>query len=175
MYEIKPNVKWRVMCNGVCKRLCHVDVSAEVASVPGMNCSELSLSPRVITIASDADIVAARSAARTLAGSLGFKSGDLVMIASAVYEVARNIIDYARSGEMILSVVKNSNDRWGIEVVSRDRGPGIPNVSLAMEYGFSTSHGLGLGLPGSSRFMDEFYVESGLSQGTTVTMRKWLP
>jgi serine/threonine-protein kinase RsbT len=96
------------------------------------------------------------------------------MIATAVSEVARNIIEYAQPGEVALSVVQNGVRR-GLEVVARDQGPGIADISQAMQDGFSTSRSLGLGLPGSRRLMDEFRVQSRLGQGTTVTMRKWLP
>ena len=138
-----------------------------------MKRSELS-SERVIAIATDADIVEARMAARALAAYVGFREGDLVMIATAVSEVARNIIEYARPGEVALAVVQN-NSRRGLEVVARDQGPGIADISQAMQDGFSTSQSLGLGLPGSRRLMDEFRVQSKVGQGTTVIMRKWLP
>jgi serine/threonine-protein kinase RsbT len=142
-------------------------------------CSEMKRSessPRegMITIGSDADIVEARMAARALAAFVGFSEVDLVMIATAVSEVARNIVEYAKPGEVVLSVV-HSGLRRGLEVVARDRGPGIADVCQAMEDGFSTARGLGLGLPGSRRLMDEFHVQSKVGQGTTVTMRKWLP
>jgi len=129
---------------------------------------------RVIPIVADADIVEARMAARALAAQVGFDGVDLVLIATAVSEVARNIIKYAEQGEVVLSALQN-NSRRGLEMVAHDRGPGIANVPKAMEDGFSTSGGLGLGLPGSRRLMDEFHVESKVGQGTTVTMRKWLP
>ena len=112
-------------------------------------------------------------AARALAAQLGFNGADLVMIATAVSEVARNIIEYAKPGEVILSVVTNGGRR-GLEVIARDQGPGIADVALAMEDGYSTARGLGLGLPGSRRLMDEFLVESKIGRGTTVTMTKWL-
>lgn len=139
-----------------------------------MRRSESSPGGGVIAIASDADIVEARIAARALAAFVGFSEVDLVMIATAVSEVARNIIEYAKPGEVVLSVVHNGLRR-GLEVIARDRGPGIADVSQAMQDGFSTARGLGLGLPGSRRLMDEFQVHSKIGQGTTVTMRKWLP
>ena len=139
-----------------------------------MKRSELSSGERVIAIVTDADIVEARMAARALAAFVGFTEGDLVMIATAVSEVARNIIEYAQPGEVALSVVQNGVRR-GLEVVARDQGPGIADISQAMQDGFSTSQSLGLGLPGSRRLMDEFRVQSKIGQGTTVIMRKWLP
>jgi serine/threonine-protein kinase RsbT len=129
---------------------------------------------RVIPIVTDGDIVEARLASRSLAADVGFGGSDLVMIATAVSEVARNIIEYAKRGDVVLSVVLN-NSRRGLEVVARDQGPGIADIEQAMREGFSTSRGLGLGLPGSRRLMDEFRIESQLGRGTTITMRKWLP
>lgn len=129
---------------------------------------------RAIPIASDLDIVEARTAARTVAACMGFEGADLVVIATAVSEIARNIVAYAKQGEMVLSAVQ-MNSRRGLQVVVRDQGPGIADVSQAMQDGYSTSHGLGLGLPGSRRLMDEFRIETKIGHGTTVTMRKWLP
>src|SRR5438552_19000541 len=138
-----------------------------------MKRTEPSPATRVIPIASDVDIVEARMASRSLAKYIGFDGADQVMIATAVSEVARNIIEYAKSGKVVLSVVKD-HSRRGLEVVARDEGPGIADIPQAMTDGFSTFRGLVLGLPGSKRLMDEFMVESRIRQGTTVTMRKWL-
>jgi serine/threonine-protein kinase RsbT len=128
---------------------------------------------RAIPIVRDTDVLTARLAARDLASRVGFTGTDLVLIASAVSEVARNIVSYAGPGEVVLSVVQNRS-RLGLQVIARDQGPGIADLSRALEKGFSTSRSLGLGLPGSKRFMDEFRLESTLGIGTTVTMRKWL-
>lgn len=138
-----------------------------------MTRSETSARERTIPIASDVDIVEARLAARALATYVGFMGADLVMIATAVSEVARNILEYARVGEVILSVVQNSVAR-GLQVVARDHGPGIEDINQAMQDGYSTGRSLGLGLPGSRRLMDDFQIESKIGAGTTVTMRKWL-
>jgi len=126
-----------------------------------------------IPIVRDTDVVTARLAARALASRVGFTGTDLVLIASVVSEVARNIVAYAGPGEVVLSVVQ-SRARLGLQVIARDQGPGIADLSRALEKGFSTSRSLGLGLTGSKRFMDEFSLESTLGSGTTVTMRKWL-
>ena len=127
----------------------------------------------MIPVLADGDIVEARKAARALATLVGFGGVDVVMIATAVSEVTRNIIEHAKTGELVLTAVERSSQR-GLEVVARDRGPGIADVPQAMEDGFSTSKGLGLGLPGSRRLMDEFEVDSRPGVGTTITMRKWL-
>lgn len=126
-----------------------------------------------IPIVRDTDVVEARLAAQSLAARVGFTGTDVVLIASAVSEVARNIVSYACPGEVVLSVVQN-HSRLGVQVIARDQGPGIADLSRALEKGFSTSRSLGLGLPGSKRYMDEFRLESTVGVGTTVTMRKWL-
>jgi serine/threonine-protein kinase RsbT len=125
-----------------------------------------------IPIASEVDIVLARQQGRQLAGELGASSGAMTLIATAISELARNIVQYARQGEIILSVVEGS--RRGIQIVARDQGPGIADLEMAMRDGFSTGGSLGLGLPGARRLMDEFAIDSEVGKGTTVSMRKWL-
>jgi serine/threonine-protein kinase RsbT len=107
-----------------------------------------------------------------LAAQLGFSNCEVTLIATAISEVARNIVTYANRGEILLSHA-NQGSKRGIVVVARDEGPGIPDVALAMQDGYSTSHGLGLGLPGARRLMDEFDVVSQVGKGTTIVMRKW--
>jgi RNA polymerase sigma factor (sigma-70 family) len=124
-----------------------------------------------VPIRGDADIVAARQAARELAARVGFSGTDLTVIATAVSEVARNIVRFAGSGEVVVELVERP--RRGIQVVARDAGPGIPDVDRALTDGYSTYHGLGLGLPGARRLMDELAVVSEPGRGTTVTMVKW--
>ncbi len=129
-------------------------------------------SEAVIPINTDIDVVAARQKGRELATELGFVSTDSTLLATAISELARNIVRYAKSGEILIAAVQ-SGDRVGIAVVARDKGPGIANISLAMQDGFSTSGGLGLGLPGVKRLMDEFHLVSDMKKGTTVTIKKW--
>lgn len=131
------------------------------------------MAERIIPIRCDGDIVDARLAARSMAEAMGFAGSDLVLIATAVSEVTRNIVEYAGRGELRLNVSQNS-DRKGLVIIARDDGPGIENVARAMEVGYSTSRGLGLGLPGAKRLMDDFEIVSRVGSGTTVTMRKWL-
>ena len=126
----------------------------------------------LIPIAADVDVVTARQRGRDLAAEAGFSSGDQTVIAAAISEIARNILNYAKRGEVALSIVTNG-DRQGVVVVARDQGPGIRDVSRALEDGYSTSGGLGLGLPGARRLMDDFEVVSDTGKGTTVTMKKW--
>jgi len=125
-----------------------------------------------VVIAADRDIVTARQEGRQLASTLDFSSSDLTVIAVAISEVARNILSYARTGAITLQVVEK-NGRRGIMVVAEDAGPGIEDIGLALEDGFSTSGSLGLGLPGARRLMDEFEIHSEVGKGTTVTLRKW--
>jgi serine/threonine-protein kinase RsbT len=126
-----------------------------------------------VPIAHESDIVAARREGRAIAAQLGFSSGELALIATAISELARNIIIYAGSGEVLLGVTERSDGKRGIRITARDRGPGIANLDLALRDGYSTSKGLGLGLPGARRLMDEFAVETELGKGTTVTATKW--
>lgn len=125
-----------------------------------------------VPIVSDSDIVTARQKGRELAVRLGFAAADLALIATAISELARNIVLYAQKGEIIISTVEDSHS-YGIGVVARDGGPGIPDVERALQEGFSTSRSLGLGLPGVKRLMDQFDIASEVSRGTTVTVKKW--
>jgi serine/threonine-protein kinase RsbT len=125
-----------------------------------------------IVIESDGDILQARQKGRSLAAKIGFGSTELTLIATTISELARNIVLYAKRGEIVLKLVKNSDGR-GILVCARDKGPGIPDLRHALQGGFSTSRGLGLGLCGVKRLMDEFDIDSRAGFGTTVTVKKW--
>ena len=125
-------------------------------------------------IRSEKDIVAARQRGRELAAMLEFSLTDQVVVATAVSELARNVLEYAGEGDIILNLA-NAGKKRGIEIVARDEGPGIPNIKLAMQDGFSTGNSLGMGLPGVRRLMDEFHISSARHQGTTVSVRKWAP
>lgn len=127
-----------------------------------------------IPISTDADVVRSRQMGREVAAAVGFPTTELTLIATAISEVARNIVRFAERGEIIVRVVEE-NGRKGVTIIARDVGPGIPDVSRALTDGYSTYHGLGLGLPGSRRLMDEFDVSSEVGRGTTVTMTKWRP
>ncbi len=125
-----------------------------------------------VPIGSDGDIIIARQKGRALAAELGFSSTDVVRIATAISELARNVLSYAASGEIRLEPV-NSRNRRGIAIVATDQGPGIADIERALQDAFSTSGGLGLGLPGVRRLMDEFTIESTVGRGTTVSATKW--
>lgn len=126
----------------------------------------------VVGIKSDMDIVAAREQGRGLAERIGFTPVELTVISTAISEIARNIIEHAKSGEIVLSEYQNGA-KHGIQITASDQGPGIPDVNRAMQDDYSTGKGLGLGLPGSKRLMDEFEIQSHVGQGTVVVMRKW--
>jgi serine/threonine-protein kinase RsbT len=117
----------------------------------------------IIPIESDADVVTARQRARAMAGDLELTSTDQTLLATAISEVARNITTYA----------KDENGREGIRVIARDQGPGIENLELALQDGYTSGGGLGLGLPGARRLVDDFNIETAPGQGTTVTLVMW--
>ena len=125
-----------------------------------------------VAINSDQDIVAARQRGRALAAELGFSAVDSTLIATAISELARNIVSYAGTGEITLKTIQNST-RQGILIVAADDGPGIHDLRQALRDGFSTSGSLGLGLPGVRRLMDEFEIASQPGRGTRVEVKKW--
>jgi serine/threonine-protein kinase RsbT len=125
-----------------------------------------------IEIVTDGDIVKARQAGRELAASAGCASTDQTMVATAISEIARNLLTHAGGGDLEMRLV-DRRGRTTLEIVARDDGPGIADLERALEDGFTTGDGLGLGLPGARRLMDEFTVESEVGRGTVVTMHKW--
>lgn len=126
----------------------------------------------VLNIASDTDVARARQKARELGATLRLSPSESTLIATAVSEITRNIIQYAQQGEIEFRWIEKGG-RTGVMIIARDHGPGIPDIALAMQDGYSTSKGLGLGLPGSKRLMDDFDIISVVGEGTTVTMIKW--
>jgi serine/threonine-protein kinase RsbT len=126
-----------------------------------------------IAIESDADVVTARQKARELAAALELSSTDQTLLATAISEVARNITTYAQRGEVAVAIVEDNGGRRGIRVVARDDGPGIEDVERALQDGYTTGGGLGIGLPGARRLVDEFAIDSAPGRGTTVTLVKW--
>jgi serine/threonine-protein kinase RsbT len=126
----------------------------------------------VVPVDSDLDVVGARKKGRELAAQLGFSSSDLTLIATAISELARNILLYAKRGRITLKLVTAGTAR-GLAITACDEGPGIPDIRRALQDGYSTSRSLGLGLPGVRRLMDDFEIESVVNRGTTVTVKKW--
>jgi serine/threonine-protein kinase RsbT len=125
-----------------------------------------------VPITSDSDMVPARAQGRALATELGFSRTDATLIATAISEIARNIVVHVGRGEITLEPLYE-NDRYGLLVVAQDAGPGIPDLEAALDHGSASGKGLGLGLPGARRLMDEFQIASEPGRGTTVTMKKW--
>lgn len=126
----------------------------------------------VIIIESDAGVMNARQKGRELAMTIGMSGSDLTLIATAISEVARNIVQYAGRGEIEFRAIERGGKR-GLLIIARDYGPGISDITRAMQDGFSTSKGMGLGLPGARRLMDDFEIVSEIGKGTTVSMVKW--
>jgi serine/threonine-protein kinase RsbT len=126
-----------------------------------------------VTIMKEWDIVAARQMGREIAKNLGFGTVDQARITTAISELARNIYLYAGEGQICFEIVE-SLDHKGIKVLATDTGPGIRDLSQVMEDGFTTSGGLGAGLPGVKRLMDDFDIESEVGKGTTITTTKWV-
>lgn len=126
----------------------------------------------VITISADVDIMSARLKARELAEEAGISGSDLTLLATAISEIARNIVQYAGYGELEFRSVLQEGKR-GLMIIARDNGSGIADVAQAMQDGFSTSRGMGMGLPGAKRLMDDFEIVSELGKGTIVSMVKW--
>ena len=127
----------------------------------------------VVAIESDADVVTARQQARAMASQLELSSTDQTLLATAISEVARNITTYATRGEVVLSVISDDNGRRGIRVIARDEGPGIENLELALQDGYTSGGGLGLGLPGARRLVHDFEIETSPGRGTKVTLVMW--
>ncbi len=127
----------------------------------------------IVTISSETDIINARRMARNAANAMGFGMTDVTRIITAVSELARNIYKFAGSGKMIWMKV-NSENKVGLKLIFKDNGPGIQDIELAMQEGYSTGNGLGMGLPGSKRLMDEMEIDSKVGKGTQVIIIKWL-
>src|SRR5919106_2670315 len=125
-----------------------------------------------VPIDSDADLVAARAEGRAMAERLGFPRPDPTLIATAISEVGRNIVVHVGRGEIVLRPFEEAG-RYGLVVIARDEGPGVRDLEAVLRDDYSGRGGLGLGLPGARRLMDDFRIESDADTGTTVTMTKW--
>ena len=126
-----------------------------------------------VAIDRELDIVSARQRGRALAAELGFSTTEQTLLATAISEVARNIVSYAVRGTVTLNGIEEPGRR-GIVITARDEGPGIPDLALAMRDGYSTGNSLGVGLPGARRLVDDFEISSTPGSGTTVVLKKWL-
>ncbi len=128
---------------------------------------------RSIALENEHDIIVARSEVRLLAASIGFRMIDQTRLATVASELARNVVKYAGRGRLIAQPTEVPDGRAGLRLIFEDKGPGIENIDAAMRDGFSTGRGLGKGLPGSKRLVDEFKIESQVGHGTRVTVVHW--
>jgi len=126
----------------------------------------------VLSVRSDTDIVRVRRAARAWAGELGFNLVEQTKIVTAASELARNMVVWAGGGTARLEIVDEGR-RHGLRLVFQDHGPGIPNIERAMQDGYSTGDGLGVGLGGARRLVDEFDITSRVGEGTRVSITRW--
>lgn len=124
-------------------------------------------------VSSDKDVVKVREFARESAGQIGFTNNDQTLIATAVSEICRNILEYAKYGEITICPMY-ANSKKGILIIAKDDGPGIHNLALALKDGYSSGRGMGVGLPGTRRIMDKFNIDSEPGRGTKVEMQKWI-
>jgi serine/threonine-protein kinase RsbT len=131
------------------------------------------LESRTIALEQDHDIAVARNEVRSLAAALGFRALDQTRLATVASELARNVVKYAGRGRLIAQPTTAPDGRLALRLIFEDRGPGIPDINAAMRDGFSTGRGLGKGLPGSKRLVDEFKIESEVGRGTRVTVTRW--
>lgn len=125
-----------------------------------------------VPIDSATDVVEARQQARALAADAGFSTCDATLITTAVSEMTRNVLEYAGRGEVVISLLKRGA-KSGVQIVVQDQGPGIADIAQVMQDGYSSRKGMGIGLPGTKRLMDEFEIRSRVGSGTMVTMKKW--
>lgn len=126
-----------------------------------------------VEIITEWDIVAARQLGRNEAKAIGFGAVDQARITTAISELARNIYLYARAGEVTIERI-SEGVKVGIRITAADKGPGINNIKKVMEDGYSTSGGLGAGLPGVKRLMDTMDIQSSVEKGTTIIIEKWV-
>lgn len=130
------------------------------------------MTPETLPIRNDSDVVTVRQAVRANAASLRFSVVDQTKLVTATSELARNTLIYGGGGIAVISKVSN-NGRDGLRVVFEDKGPGIPDIQKALSDGFTTGNGMGLGLGGSRRLVNEFDIVSKVGEGTRITITRW--
>ncbi|MFL6229308.1 MAG: anti-sigma regulatory factor [Pyrinomonadaceae bacterium] len=129
---------------------------------------------KAIALNGDDDIVVARGEVRAFAAALGFGTLDQTRLSTVASELARNIVKYAGRGQLIAQPTTGAFGRVGLRLLFEDSGPGIPDIAAAMRDGYTTSNGMGKGLPGSKRLVDEFSIDSAPGRGTRITVVRWL-
>jgi serine/threonine-protein kinase RsbT len=125
-----------------------------------------------VPVRSGQDVVRVRQVVRTLSQAAGFSLVDQTRIITAASEIARNTLDYGGGGDSKIEVVRQ-NGRAGLRLTFADQGPGIPDVQRALEDGYTTGGGLGLGLSGAKRLSSEFHIDTAVGKGTTITILRW--
>lgn len=130
------------------------------------------MSEDTLPVKTENDIIKVRGFGRNIAARLGFGVVNQCRITTAISELARNAVVHGGGGFVTIKTIEN--DRKGIEIICKDQGPGIENLELALKGGYSTVGGLGIGLSGTRRLMDEFEIDSIRGKSTTVIIRKWL-
>lgn len=125
-----------------------------------------------LTLKSDKDLVEIRELGQSFAEEMGFSDNDRTIISTALSEICRNVIEYAGRGEVIIE--KETSYRDSIKITVKDDGPGIKDVNKALQEGYTSGMGLGIGLPGAKRIMDEFEIQTQSGKGTTIIMSKWV-
>ncbi len=130
------------------------------------------LKSEAVPVRTSEDVVTVRTSVRKMAAELRFGIVDQTKIVTAASEIARNTIDYGRGGNLRMEALENGLKR-GLRLIFADQGPGIRDIEQAMKDGFTSGNGMGLGLGGTRRLMDEFDIASKLNEGTTVTITKW--
>jgi len=130
------------------------------------------LKHETLPVKTSADIVVVRQVARTWASEIGLGLVDLTKLVTAASELARNTLDHGRGGNVRFEML-NDGPRRGLRLIFEDQGPGIANIELAMKDGYTTGSGLGLGLSGSRRLVNEFEISSNVGEGTRVAITRW--
>lgn len=124
-------------------------------------------------IRTQSDIVTVRLRVKALAAKMGMGLVDQTKVVTAASELARNTLDYGGGGEAIIETLNKDHKTPGIRLIFADKGPGIPDIELALTDGYTSGGGLGLGLSGSKRLMSDFHIETAVGKGTRVTVTKW--
>ncbi len=126
----------------------------------------------LLPLQTSGDVVVARQKVRQWAIELRFSLVDQTKLVTAASELARNALDHGRGGQMALEIV-NGAARTGLKLVFEDNGPGIPDIEMALKDGYTTGAGMGLGLGGSKRLVNDFSIESEVGKGTKITVVRW--
>jgi len=132
----------------------------------------VTLNKETMSVMREIDVIPFRNRIKEMAVKIGMGLVNQTKLITAASELARNMLKYAKGGKVFIEVISKGREN-GIRLVFKDTGPGIPDIKMAMQDGFSTGKSLGLGLPGTKRLVSEFHIESEIGKGTTVTVIKW--